>query len=96
MGFLLTTIDNPFNPFTNFDEWYRYDTSKGYNTCAYLARITKSSDELSYADQLLAIEEAINEIVNLNVLGIYIKIDENYVIKQNIPIKSIQVDTVST
>lgn len=71
---MLTTIDNPFNPFTQFDEWSAFDESKGYYTCAYLARITKSSDELSEADEALAIESAIDEIVNLNVLGIYKKV----------------------
>lgn len=30
--FLLTTNDNPWNPFTNFDEWIRYDCDCGYNT----------------------------------------------------------------
>lgn len=71
---MLTTIDNPYDPFTQFDEWFAYDASKGYHTCAYLARITKSSDELSEVDEELAIEAAINEIVELNVLGIYKKV----------------------
>jgi hypothetical protein len=44
---MLTTIDNPFNPFTQFDEWNAFDTQQGYYTCAYLARIAKVSDELS-------------------------------------------------
>jgi hypothetical protein len=74
---MLTTIDNPFNPFTQFDEWYAYDESKGYHTCAYLARITKSSDELSQADEDLAIESAINEIVKLNILGLYRKVTQD-------------------
>lgn len=74
---MLTTIDNPFNPFTHFDEWYAFDVGKGYYTCAYLARITKSSDELSEADEDLAIEAAIDEIVKLNVLGIYKKITKD-------------------
>ena len=26
---LITTVDNPFDPFTDFDNWYRYDESKG-------------------------------------------------------------------
>lgn len=71
---MLTTVDNPFNPFTQWDEWYAFDESKGYYTCAYLARIAKSSDELSEADEDLAIQLAIDEIVNLNILGIYKKV----------------------
>ena len=71
---MLTTIDNPFDPFTQFDQWKTFDEQKGYFTCAYLARIAKTSDELSEADEDLAIEQAINEIVRLNILGIYRKI----------------------
>lgn len=36
---MLTTIDNPYNPYTNFNEWYAFDVSHGYNTCAYLSRM---------------------------------------------------------
>lgn len=46
---MLTTIDNPFNPFTQWDEWKRYDEDKKYYTCSYLARIAKTSDDLSEA-----------------------------------------------
>jgi hypothetical protein len=70
---MLTTIDNPFDPFTQFDEWYAFDEQMGYHTCSYLARITKTSDELSEEDEDFAIESAIDEIVKLNVLGIYKK-----------------------
>lgn len=72
---MLTTIDNPYNPFTNFNEWRIYDESKGYFTCAYLARIAKTSNELSEVDEDLAIEEAIDEILKFNVLGIYKKVE---------------------
>ena len=71
---MLTTADNPFNPFTQFDEWQKFDESKDYYTCAYLARIVKTSDELSETDEALAIRQAIDEIVRLNVLGIYKKV----------------------
>ena len=70
----LTTSDNPYNPITQFDEWRAFDEQKGYFSCEYLARITKSSDDLSPLDQAIAVEEAIDEIVELNVLGIYKKI----------------------
>jgi hypothetical protein len=73
-NFMLTTIDNPFNPFTQFDDWLAYDEQKGYNTCAYLARIAKTSEELSALDEEMAIDSAIDEIVSYNILGIYQKI----------------------
>ncbi len=71
---MLTTVDNPFDPFTQFDEWYAYDLSQGYHTSAFLARIVRSSEELSEADQSAAIEAAIDEIVRENVLGLYRKV----------------------
>ena len=71
---MLTTADNPFDPFTQFNEWQKFDESKGYYTCAYLARIAKTSDELSETDQNLAIQAAIDEIIHMNVLGIYKKV----------------------
>lgn len=71
---MLTTTDNPFDPFTQFDDWRAFDEAKGYYTCAYLARIARTSDELSTQDEELAIESAMNEIVELNILGIYKKV----------------------
>lgn len=73
---MLTTIDNPYSPFTQFDEWFQFDEGKGYHTCAYLARIAKTSDELSEADEELAIFSAIDEIVEINLLGNYKKVTE--------------------
>lgn len=71
---MLTTIDNPFDPFTQWEEWYAFDEAQGYHTCGYLARIAKSSDELSPVDENLAIQKAIEEIISLNILGIYKKV----------------------
>lgn len=75
--YMLTTIDNPFNPFTHFDEWLSFDTAHSYQTPGLLARIAITSDDLSEADQKLAIEQAIDEIVSENVLGIYKKVSSN-------------------
>ena len=72
---MLTTVDNPYNPFTNFDEWRAFDEEKGYNTCAYLARIAPTSDELSEADEARVISDAIDEIIKYNVLGIYKRVE---------------------
>ena len=73
---MLTTIDNPFNPFTQWDEWKRYDEDKKYYTCSYLARIAKTSDDLSEADYNKAIDDAIEEIISLNINGMYTKVYE--------------------
>lgn len=73
---MLTTVDNPWDPFTQFDEWYRFDTAAGYHTSALLARIVRSSDELSEADDSAAIEAAIDEIVRENVSGMHRKVTQ--------------------
>lgn len=73
---MLTTIDNPYDPFTQFDDWFAFDEQKGYHTCAYLARIANTSDELSDEENDAEIEKAIDSIVKLNVLGIYRKVQK--------------------
>jgi hypothetical protein len=74
--YMLTTVDNPFSPFTQWVEWYAYDTASGYHTCALLARITTSSDDLSDIDQVVAVQEAVDEIVKENVSGVHHKIQK--------------------
>jgi hypothetical protein len=71
---MLTTVDNPFNPFTQYDEWYAFDNSHGYHSTQLLARIVRTSDELSEPDQSAAIEAAIDEIVRENVSGMHRKV----------------------
>lgn len=70
----LTTTDNPFSPFTQFREWYAFDTQKGYNTCAYLGRLARISNGVSDDDNAKTIEDAIDEIVKLNLTGRYKKV----------------------
>lgn len=78
-AYMLTTIDNPYNPFTQFDEWYAYDTNMGYHSSAYLSRIAKTAEDLSDVDNEIAINDAINEILYFDVLGIYQKVTrENF------------------
>lgn len=72
--YMLTTTDNPYDPFTQFDDWYAYDERKGYHTCSYVERISKSSSELSPSDQIRVVNDAINEILKFNVLGNYKKV----------------------
>lgn len=71
---MLTTTDNPYDPFLNYDDWFAYDTRMQYNTVGFLAMIVVSSTELSEPDQALSIEHAIDEIVKENVTGLYKKV----------------------
>lgn len=75
--YMLTTVDNPFNPFTHFNEWYAWDAKAGYNSPSLLARIAKTSDDLSEPDQAYAIQLAIDEIVRENVSGKFRKVSES-------------------
>jgi len=68
---MLTTVDNPWNPFVNYDEWYAYDNAKGYATPSLLARVANVSLDLSSADLDFAIRQAMDEIVEQNVNGMY-------------------------
>lgn len=69
---MLSTVDNPWNPFDAYDEWCVYDNAKGYATLSLLARITNVSLDLSYLDLDLAIREAMKEIVEQNVSGMHV------------------------
>jgi len=70
----ITTFDNPIDPFDDFEKWYFFDHELGHNTCAYLARIAKTSDELSDAENAQEIERAIDEIIKYDPLNIYKKV----------------------
>lgn len=63
---MLTTKDNPYNPFTNFDEWFAFDSQKKYFTCDFLARLARTSPDLSDEEETRAINDAITRIVLSN------------------------------
>ena len=71
---MLTTIDNPFNPFDDFTSWFLFDVEKGYNSSAYLARIARTSDQLSDEENNFEIERAIDEIIKYDFMNIYKKV----------------------
>ena len=76
---MLTTFDNPFNPFDEFKSWFEFDVAKGYYSCAYLARIAQIEDDFSEEETNAEIERAIDEIINNDFLNIYKKVKQNAV-----------------
>lgn len=71
---MLTTIDNPFNPFESFIDWFMFDIEKGYNCCGYLDRVANFTDTMSEEESAAENERAIDEIVALNPTGMYAKV----------------------
>lgn len=78
VSYMITTMDNPWNPFTHFDEWFDWDSRRcGYNTCGWLAILARTSidlDEKSYDD---SIDSASEELLKLNPFGIHFKVYPN-------------------
>lgn len=74
--FAITTFDNPFDPFKQFDSWFLFDVEKGYNTCSYLARIAKLTDDMSEQEANAEIERAIDEIIKYDFMNMYKKVKE--------------------
>ena len=70
----VTTLDNPWDYFTHFDEWNAYDQQMGYNTNAYVARVCMASSEMSEKEYEDAVEAAVDDICRLNITGNYRKI----------------------
>lgn len=59
----ITTTDNPYDPFDEFEEWYAYDERNGYHTCAYLDRSCYTSESLSDEENIKNIEDGIDSII---------------------------------
>lgn len=81
--YMLTTFDNPYNPFTEFGSWLQYDVMKGYNTCDRLARVADVTDNLSDEDADELIEQAMNDLVSADILNIFRKVTEDDFKEQN-------------
>ena len=74
---MLTTFDNPYNPFEQFTEWFLFDVEKGYNTCSYIARIAQFSDDMTQKEIDEENERAIDEILKYDFMNMYKKIRRN-------------------
>ncbi len=70
----LTTFDNPYDPFKQFNSWFLFDVEKGYDSCGYLARIARTTDQMSDTENEEEIERAIDEIIKYDFMNIYKKV----------------------
>lgn len=70
----LTTFDNPYSPYEQFEEWYRYDADHGYNSSGLLMRLAETSSQFTDNENAYEIEKAIDRIVAADPQNIYKKL----------------------
>lgn len=75
---MLTTVDNPFDPFEQFVSWFLFDTEKGYNTCSYVGRIANISDDMTDQEKAIENERAIDEIIKYDFMNRYKKVTKTF------------------
>ena len=80
MAAMITTVDNPYDPRTQFDEWYAYDRDRARlhncpDTCSLLARLANTSPTLSDELNSQIIEDAIDDIIKYDPEKSYKKIE---------------------
>lgn len=71
---MLTTKDNPFDPFDEFTSWFLFDCEKGYYTCNKIARLAKVSDEMSQKEINDEFNRAIDTLIENDFLDIYVRV----------------------
>lgn len=71
---MVTTIDNVYNPFTQFDKWLAYDISKHYRTSELLGYFSKASSNLEDDEYNDETSNAIDRLLELNPYGLHMKV----------------------
>lgn len=70
---MLTTVDNPYDPFDQFDSWLLFDKEKGYDSCEKIARMVNVTDDMTQKEVDEEANRAIEKIIQLDFLDIYKK-----------------------
>lgn len=75
---LISTTDNPWNPFTQYHDWHYWDTAVlGHCSEERLASIAYFSDAMTEEESDRENERAIDEMIRRDPLGIFIKVTPN-------------------
>lgn len=73
--YMLSTKDNPYDPFVDYDSWFAFDTNNNYNSCSLLDRIANTSETMTDYEQQMEINRAIDEIVTLDPTDTFIRLE---------------------
>lgn len=62
----ITTHDNPYDYFKQFDQWLNFDRQKGYFTPEYVARLVRLAPDLSEEEEQIEMENTFDKIIEWN------------------------------
>ena len=74
---MLTTTDNPYNPFDQFTLWYLFDKQMGYNTCERLARLANITSDMTQKEIEEETDRAMDKLIEIDILNIFVKVWKN-------------------
>lgn len=72
--YMITTIDNPWNPFTHYHEWLDHDMQHGYNTDQWLYILSRTSNDLAMEEQDEQIDVGAQRLLELDPYGLHVKL----------------------
>lgn len=72
--YMLTTKDNPFDPFEEFTSWFMFDCEKGYYTCNKIARIANIAEDMSQKEINDEYNRAIDVLIENDFLDIFVRV----------------------
>ena len=73
--YMLTTIDNPYDPFEQFTSWYLFDKEKGYNTYERLARLANITSDMSQKEIDEETNRAMDKLIEIDFLNIFVRVE---------------------
>ena len=72
---MLTTIDNPYNPFVDYTQWMMFDKEMGYDTSERLMRVAQQYmfEGMSQVEQDKAVDKAMDDLIEIDILNVFVK-----------------------
>lgn len=68
---MLTTVDNPYDPNTDYDKWMMWDQFNEHYTAEYLARVANIDDDMDDEEASQRIDDAMAEIIANDTNNLY-------------------------
>lgn len=74
---MITTNDNPFNPFDDFNSWLMFDMHQGYDSWGRVMRLADIKPDMTQEEENIEVERAIDELVKIDITDTFRKIIKN-------------------